>query len=653
MPGHDLRRRLQWFLFLRVGMATGLLLAAVTLYHSGDDNDLAVSRPLFLAIIVTNVISVASGFLLTRVQGLSLFAYVQLVFDTLFSTGVVLLTGGLYSPFVFLYHFSILNAAVLLFRRGALVAATLAALCYGPTVDLLFYGVLPPFGFSPVVFFADLPPSGFHFTVQLMVTLGSFYAIAMLGGHLTQRMSRVETLLAERGVAIERLSSLYQGAMQNLESGLLLTDNAGRIEYANDLLGEMVGAAPHSLTGRDVSELFPLPQSSLSTMEPFELSLPGKSEAPRILRVLHSPLHNATGEQVGALYSVQDVTEVRKLERGLQEAQELAQAVTQEESTPTVCFGNIVGRSERMAAVYQLITKVAESSTTVLITGESGTGKELVARAIHEKSPRATQPFVAVNCGAIPETLIESELFGHLKGSFTGALKDRDGLFKQADGGTLFLDEVGELPLTMQVKLLRALQEQEITPIGANQGMRIDVRVLAATNKNLAEEVASGKFREDLFYRLHVISIVLPPLRERQGDLPLLIQHFLTHLTAMNGKAIRQISPEAMRALLDHSYPGNIRELQNIMQHAVTMAESEIIRAQDLPYPLVERRSTPHAQPDFFRKGISLDTELEEYEQRILRAALERVGGVQKKAADLLGINYRSLRHRLQKYHIS
>ena len=653
MPGLDLRRRLQWFLLLRVGMATCLLLAATVLYHSGDDNNLAVSRPLFLAIVVTNVISVASGFLLPRMHGLALFVYVQLLFDTLLTTGIVLLTGGLYSPFVFLYHLAILNAAVLLFRRGALAAATFASFCYGATTDLLYYGVLPPFGLSSVVFFTNATPSGFHFTVQLLVTLSSFYAIAVLGSHLTQRMSSIEALLVERGVATERLSSLYQGAMQNLESGILLTDNSGRIEYANGLLRELVGTALHTLTGRNVAEFFPLPGNNGAPVEPFELTFAGEGGTPRLLRVLHSPLYDTAGGPVGTLYSVQDVTEARKLERGLQEARELAQAMAQENGAAAATFGNIVGRSERMADVYQRITKVAESMTTVLIAGESGTGKELVARAVHEKSLRAIQPFVAVNCGAIPETLIESELFGHAKGSFTGAVKDRVGVFKQADGGTLFLDEVGELPLTMQVKLLRVLQEHEITPVGANHGLRVDVRVVAATNRNLAEEVAAGRFREDLFYRLNVISIVLPPLRERQGDLPLLIQHFLLHFTAVSGKDIHHLSPEAMRALLDHTYPGNIRELQNIMQHAVTMAESDTIRAQDLPYPLVERRKEPQGQPDFFRRGVSLDTELEEYEQSILRTALERVGGVQKKAADLLGINYRSLRHRLQKYNMT
>ncbi len=653
MLDNELPRRLQWFLLLRVGMTTCLLLAATVLYYSGDGNNIAVSKPLFLAIILTNAISATSGFLLTRARQLTIFAYAQLGFDTLFTTGVILLTGGLYSPFVFLYHLAILNAAVLLLRRGALAAATFAALCYGGTVDLLYYSVLPPAGFSPVLFLVDFTPPGFNFTVQLMVTLSSFYAIAVLGSHLTQRVSSIELLLAERGVTIERLSSLYQGVMQSLENGILLTDNAGHIEYANSVVGAQIGAAPHLLTGRNVTDILPLLASQSATLEPREFSFNKVDQEECVLRVLQSPLHNSNGEQVGTLYSVQDVTQVRELERGRQEAEALAQRIERNDMSEDARFEDIVGRSERMAAVYQLITKVAESSTTVLITGESGTGKELIARAIHAKSLRSDQPFVAVNCGAIPETLIESELFGHVKGSFTGATKDRAGLFHQANGGTLFLDEVGELPLLLQVKLLRALQEHEITPIGASHSIHIDARVLAATNKDLAEEVAAGRFREDLFYRLHVISIVLPPLREREGDLPLLIQHFLAHFATLSRKNIRHVAPEALRVLLDHSYPGNIRELQNIIQHAVTMAEGDTLREQDLPYPLIERRKTTQAQPDFFYKGVSLDAELEEYEQKILRAALDRVGGIQKQAAKILGINYRSLRHRLQKYHMT
>src|SRR5215470_17997451 len=291
MPENELPRRLQWFLLLRVGMTTFLLLAATVLYYSGDGNNIAVSKPLFFASIITNAISVTSGLLLTRVQGLALFAYIQLGFDTLFTTGVILLTGGLYSPFVFLYHLAILNAAILLRRRGALAAATFAALCYGGTVDLLYYGVFPPSGFSPVLFFVDFTPPGFNFTVQLLVTLSSFYAIAALGSHLTQRVSNIEQLLTERGITTQRLSSLYQGAMQSLENGIVLANNAGQIEYANDILGKLIGAAPHRLTGREVAEILPLPHSQLATIEPVEFSLRKAEGEVCVLRVLRSSLH--------------------------------------------------------------------------------------------------------------------------------------------------------------------------------------------------------------------------------------------------------------------------------------------------------------------------------------------------------------------------
>lgn len=556
---YDLRRRLQWFLLLRVGLTTCLLGMTAFLYHRHGSSDMPAGGWLLGAIGFTYFVSLVSGLLLTRVRNLALFSYVQVVFDTFFITGTILLTGGLDSPFPFLYHLAILNAALLLFRPGALVAASLASLCYGGTIDLLYHEVFSSLGLSPMAFVTGSPAPGLHLTVRLAVTLSSFYAIALLGSYLSQRLARAETLLAERDVALGRLSLLYQGVIENLESK----------------------------------------------------------------------------------------------ERGLQEAEELARAAAQEGMAESEAFAGLVGRSQGMAKVYQLVTKVADSTTTVLITGESGTGKELVAQAIHAKGPRAARPFVAVNCGAIPATLMESELFGHVKGAFTDAVKDRVGLFQQADGGTLFLDEVGELPLALQVKLLRVLQNHEVTPVGGSKGVRVEVRVLAATNRNLAEEVAAGRFREDLFYRLNVISVPLPPLRERQGDLPLLIHHFFTHFAAASGKAVPAISPEAMRAFLDYAYPGNIRELQNLIQHAVTMAEGDTIRLHDLPFPLVERRKTDGAQPDFFHKGMSLDTELEEYEQKILRAALEKAGGVQKKAAEVLGINYRSLRHRLQKYHLS
>jgi two-component system response regulator PilR (NtrC family) len=666
---NSLYRRLQWFLLARLGIATCLLGATVLLYyrsHNGGTN--TASGGLMLGILAgTYFFSLLSGLLLTQVRNLALFSYAQIVFDTLFVSCIVLLTGGLESPFPFLYHLAILNAALLLFRPGALCAATLAASCYGVMVHLPYHGLLPQRGFTVAGLQLLGPPPGLHVSVQLVVNLASFYAIALLGSYLAQRLSQTESLLEERDRALGRLSSLYQGVVQNLASGVLITDASGLVEYANGPMGEILGMTPGQLIGSRVEELFPLLPAARSSTAPFEFPFREKEDGhERVLRATCSTLNDTYGKPIGTLYNVQDITGVKELERALQEA-ETREGLTLQDGVPSLdSFAGLIGCSDGMNKVYQLIGKVAESTTTVLITGESGTGKELVARAIHAKGPRANRPFVAVNCGAIPESLIESELFGHVRGAFTGAATNRLGFFREADGGTIFLDEIGELPLPLQVKLLRVLQEHEVTPVGAGKGVRVDVRVLAATNKNLEEEVAAGRFREDLFYRLNVIRIALPPLRERRGDLPLLIHHFLAHFAAASSRVIRQISPQAMRILLDHPYPGNIRELENILQYAVTMAEGEIIRSADLPAYLHQEPSRQQLSPvaadaaqpngfslDFFSKGVSLDAELEEYEQRILRAALEKAGGIQKKAAEVLGINYRSLRHRLQKYRLS
>ncbi|MEW6296398.1 MAG: sigma 54-interacting transcriptional regulator [Thermodesulfobacteriota bacterium] len=664
----SLSRRLQWFLLARTGIATCLLGATVLLYYRDHGGAGAAPGGLILGILAgTYFFSLVSGLLLTRVRDLAFFSYSQIVFDILFATCIVLLTGGLESPFPFLYHLAILDAALLLFRPGALCAATLAALCYGGTVNLLYYGLLPPLGFNSAAFRLLGPPPGLHVFVQLVVNLASFYVIALLGSYLTQRLSQAESLLEERDQALGRLSSLYQGVIHTLESGVLIADAGGFVEYANGPMGEILGSTPGRLIGRRVEELFPTLPAGRSGAEPFEF--PFREDGgghERVLRATCSTLSDTYGTPIGTLYNVQDVTGVKELERELKEAGETEGLTLQESAPPLDSFAGLIGCSDGMNKVYQLITKVAEGTTTVLITGESGTGKELVARAIHAKGPRADRPFVPVNCGAIPESLIESELFGYVRGAFTGAATNRLGFFREADGGTIFLDEIGELPPPLQVKLLRVLQEHEVTPVGAGKGVRVDVRVLAATNKNLEEEVAAGRFREDLFYRLNVIRIALPPLRERRGDLPLLIHHFLAHFSAAGGRAVRQISPQAMRILLDHPYPGNIRELENIIQYAVTMAEGEAIRSTDLPAYLHQEPSRQQPSPvaadaaqpsgfhlDFFGKGVSLDAELEEYEQRILRAALEKAGGIQKKAAEVLGINYRSLRHRLQKYRMS
>jgi two-component system response regulator PilR (NtrC family) len=311
-------------------------------------------------------------------------------------------------------------------------------------------------------------------------------------------------------------------------------------------------------------------------------------------------------------------------------------------------FANIIGKSKPMQEVYDLIEKVAASKVNVLVTGESGTGKELVAKAIHYNSDRHDKPFVAINCGAIPENLLESELFGHEKGAFTGAVQQKAGLFEVADGGTLFLDEIAELPPLMQVKLLRVLQEHEFRRVGGTRNLKVDVRLVAATNKDLGEAVAAEVFREDLYYRLNVIQIALPPLRERREDIPLLVEHFLEKLTGQTGT---QAPDSVMRKLLDYNWPGNIRELENAIERCVVLSRDKKLCENGLPKHMCSssenNTDSPMTLPE---DGLDLDAHLGGIEKAILLQALERCGGVRKRAAELLGITFRSIRYRLAKY---
>jgi two-component system response regulator PilR (NtrC family) len=313
----------------------------------------------------------------------------------------------------------------------------------------------------------------------------------------------------------------------------------------------------------------------------------------------------------------------------------------------------ILGASPVVEEVRQLVQKVAPTRTTVLITGESGTGKEVVARTIHEKGNRREQPFVAINCGAIPEGLIESELFGHEKGSFTGAGETKPGLFEVAGSGTLFLDEVGELPPQVQVKLLRALQERKIRRVGGSADLAVLARIIAATNRDLAEEVKVGRFREDLYYRLNVIQVRMPALRERRGDLPLFLDHFMERFAAELGRPLPALDPQALHLLLAYEYPGNVRELANVVERAVTLCDGDVVTPSSLP-PTV-RGAAPAAEggtPALPADGLDLQAHLDAIERSILEQALKRTEGVKTEAARLLSLTFRSLRYRLAKYGI-
>ena len=333
------------------------------------------------------------------------------------------------------------------------------------------------------------------------------------------------------------------------------------------------------------------------------------------------------------------IEKVREHQRLLSENRDLREELRERHR-----IEGIIGESGRMLEVFSLVRRVASSEATVLIRGESGTGKELIAKAIHYASPRASGPLVKVNCAALPETLLESELFGHVKGAFTGALANRKGRFEVASGGTIFLDEIGDLPAHLQAKLLRVLQEREFERVGSSRPIPVDVRILAATHRDLEGLLKSGQFRDDFYYRLNVVTIVLPPLRERRQDLPLLMDHMLQVFAEKNGKKIQGFTPEAREALLRYDYPGNIRELENIIERASVITRNDVIGRADLPISIQE----PEAEDN--SNNTDLSVVVERLERRLIKEALARSGGVQTRAAEHLGITERNLRYKLKKY---
>ena len=314
-------------------------------------------------------------------------------------------------------------------------------------------------------------------------------------------------------------------------------------------------------------------------------------------------------------------------------------------------FDNIIGKSGRILEVFDTIRKISDSPSTAMITGESGTGKELVARAIHFNSLRRDKPFVSVNCGAIPEGLMESELFGHVRGAFTGAVSNKIGLFSAGEGGTLFLDEITEIPPLLQVKLLRAIQTREIRRVGDTKDMKTDVRLIAASNLNLEDAVKDGVLREDLYYRLNVIPIQLPPLRERREDIPLLVAHFLQKFGKELGKGARGVAPDAMGVLERYHWPGNIRELENVLERAIVLGAGEMLSVESLPETLRRERPVKGMEAvELPEDGLDLEATLDTIERGYLQRALDRTGGVQTKAAELLKMTFRQFRYKLQKH---
>ena len=357
-------------------------------------------------------------------------------------------------------------------------------------------------------------------------------------------------------------------------------------------------------------------------------------------------------------YVIKDHNHIDQLRRAVEEVSESLRwkkeaGYLRRELRRLTGLDNIIGQSAKMRAIFDLIQTVAPQSSRVLITGESGTGKELVARAIHENSARSQSPFITINCGAFPETLLESELFGYLKGSFTGANENRQGLFQAAHGGTLFMDEIGNMSLTMQVKLYRVLQEGKVRPIGSTEESDVDVRIIAATNKDFEKEIAEGRFREDLYYRLSVIPIQVPALRERREDIPLLARHFLERFRKTMEKPMDGISPEAMNKLEAYDWPGNVRELENTIERAVALETGKEISSRVLPDRILgyaQARSVENHGIEIPEEGVDFEKVVAATERLYLRAALEKAGGVRTRASEFLKITYRSFRHYAKKH---
>ncbi|MGZ7042422.1 MAG: sigma-54-dependent transcriptional regulator [Thermoanaerobaculia bacterium] len=314
-------------------------------------------------------------------------------------------------------------------------------------------------------------------------------------------------------------------------------------------------------------------------------------------------------------------------------------------------FANIIGKSAKMQEIFSIIQRIARTTSTVLISGESGTGKELIARAIHYNSDRRGK-FVSINCGALPETLLESELFGHERGAFTGAIREKRGLFQEADRGTIFLDEIGETSTAMQIKLLSVLQDRMVRKVGSNTGSHVDVRVIAATNRDLAESIREGTFREDLFYRINVIPITLPSLRQRREDIPVLVEHFLTKFSAALNAPPKRISADAMRMIEKYHWPGNVRELENVVERMIALETSDILTTKSLPEQVLLGSNIPSVSYDLPEEGMALEDHLESIAKIFMLKALERAGGVQTQAAELLKMSFRSFRYYAKKYEL-
>ena len=654
-----IQARIRWHSLVRFAVYL-LLISTEAIGFANADQPNTYFQALFTAVLILLlVLSVVASRLLNRRFGVPL----ELTADVLVVTAIVYLTGGPGSPFLFLYLGVAIAAALQLRRSIALLISAIAAACYSALSVLLIYDLLPIHGFFSEIY---TPPGGV--LLQVIGLSSALVLVVVATSFLVRRLHLTSSLFEASQLKISDLTSQHETLANQISAGIITTDLSGHIltinQAASDML-EINDAVISQPLNKILETKLKAEDSIISQLimlgERHELTIERPDNDNRHLLVYRREVLDTSGSITGSVYLFEDVTRLRSVEEQLALQERMARLLASQDGSAQAALSvlpEFVGESPVMQQVFKLIGRVAPTDATVLISGESGTGKELVAQAIHRASARSLRPFVPVNCGAIPENLIESEFFGHKKGSFTGAVNDHIGFFQQAEGGTIFLDEIGELPLLMQTKLLRVLQERSVRAIGGTRDTAVNVRIIAATNRKLRKEVDAGRFREDLFYRLNVIGISLPALRERRDDLPLLVNAILR--TLRGNDRLPLVSPAAMQYLNQYDYPGNVRELQNVLERAVVLG-GEVILPEHLPESL---RAQPRRENNMHKPAteiiidesvqlpVKLDEILSGLERRYLEVALVQTGGAKKRAADLLGINFRSLRYRLHKFGI-
>lgn len=642
---------LLFFRLLMLGFFAGLQSG----YFVGEKFDLELEFRIFcLAVILVTFFQLV---FLRRAKSTVLIGALQLSVDILLLTYVLGVTNNS-SSFSF-YLVLIVCASLVTNALSALSLAALSGLCYAALMNGLFLD-------------SSQISNGVS-TFEILISYMALVVAALVAAMYAKGLERINISIVEQNKELEKATAQQLQLMNSLAEGVITLDVNSAITGVNEAAKTILGLASYSsnhLIGKDLKSTFQ--SAGVSDLKPLSLLDQegscelryGASGVESVLRCSALDIGDDGSSDNGRVIFISDVSELKSMESRLEFHERMTRLLVDfDQSTSTNSLDSpfvLVGVSTPVEEVRTLVRKLGPSDAPALILGESGTGKELVARSLHSCSSRSKMPFIPVNCGAIPESLIESELFGHKRGAFTGADRDTLGLFREAEGGTLFLDEIGELPLHLQAKLLRALQDKVVRPVGASKEIPVDVRIIAATNRNLKEDVKNGLFREDLYYRLRVVEISVPSLRARRDDIPLLIAHFLEKEGYSRGEAAR-VSPEALTLLVQYDYPGNIRELENIVARACVLGGGGLLPEtlpEEVRYfkPSGQGGSEPQRGNSDFSCNellpIDLESLLEDLEKKYLLIALSRTDGLKKDAARLLGLNFRSFRYRLKKYGI-